>query len=393
DPNKQDKPKAYLNFVLFDDQFKLVEENSGVKQVSATPDQLQTLAVDRMPIRKSGFLYVYTSNESTQPVFFDNIILGAASGPLLEETHYYPFGLTMAGISSKAIYNPVNKQQLFQGQPLDDELGLNWYGFKWRNHDPQIGRFIQIDPLSDKYVYNSTYAFSENKVTAHVELEGLESLEFFKASLWRSAGISSSTDAKQYVKDAGEQAKKPEVWAGATIMVGQFTVLTLAGIMTEGVGSGSMTTAGTQGMRSTVASTTLESGEVNLAARATEIHGALPLGTQSRTTTAVANATTAEGNTITLVGSSEVNLRPAQKSVLNPGEIAVSGKGHAETTILNYAQANNITVNAVAASRPICPGCAAAINNAGAVPASPLKIVPTPQPVDATYVNKPIIPR
>jgi hypothetical protein len=29
--------------------------------------------------------------------------------------------------------------------------------------------------LSDKYEYNSTYAFSENKVTAHVELEGLES--------------------------------------------------------------------------------------------------------------------------------------------------------------------------------------------------------------------------
>ncbi|HTN39068.1 MAG TPA: hypothetical protein VL053_18445 [Arachidicoccus sp.] len=41
--------------------------------------------------------------------------------------------------------------------------------------DPQIGRFWQIDPLADKYVYNFTYAFSENKVTSHIELEGLES--------------------------------------------------------------------------------------------------------------------------------------------------------------------------------------------------------------------------
>ena len=57
---------------------------------------------------------------------------------------------------------------------MDDDLGLNWYGFKWRNHDHQIGRFVQIDPLSEKYVHNSTYAFSENKVTSHVELEGLE---------------------------------------------------------------------------------------------------------------------------------------------------------------------------------------------------------------------------
>src|SRR5690606_38221172 len=87
DPNNQgppDKPRAYLNFVLFDDQFNLVEANSGVRQVKATPDELQTLAVDKMPVTKSGFLYVYTSNETTQDVFFDNVILGVAQGPLLE---------------------------------------------------------------------------------------------------------------------------------------------------------------------------------------------------------------------------------------------------------------------------------------------------------------------
>jgi len=84
------------------------------------------------------------------------------------------------GMSSKANtgnYYVINKDKTFQGQRFDDELGLDLYSFKWRNHDPQIGRFIQIDPLSNKYVYNSTYAFSENKVTSHVELEGLESVE------------------------------------------------------------------------------------------------------------------------------------------------------------------------------------------------------------------------
>jgi RHS repeat-associated protein len=80
----------------------------------------------------------------------------------------------MAGISSKAAGGIQNKEKTFQGQRFDDDLGLNWLQFKWRNHDPQIGRFWQIDPLSDKYVYNSTFAFSENHVTTHVELEGLE---------------------------------------------------------------------------------------------------------------------------------------------------------------------------------------------------------------------------
>ncbi len=96
----------------------------------------------------------------------------------LHQLHYYPFGLTMAGISSKALSFgvPHNNEKTFQGQRLDDELGINYIQFKWRNHDPQIGRFIEIDPLAEKYVYNSTYAFSENKVIRHVELEGLEAI-------------------------------------------------------------------------------------------------------------------------------------------------------------------------------------------------------------------------
>ena len=52
--------------------------------------------------------------------------------------------------------------------------GLEEYEFKYRFDDPQIGRFGSVDPLANKYVYNSPYTFSENKVTRSVELEGLE---------------------------------------------------------------------------------------------------------------------------------------------------------------------------------------------------------------------------
>jgi hypothetical protein len=54
------------------------------------------------------------------------------------------------------------------------DIGLNWDSFKWRNHQPDIGRFFNVDPLSDKYVYNSPYAFAENRVIDGRELEGLE---------------------------------------------------------------------------------------------------------------------------------------------------------------------------------------------------------------------------
>jgi len=85
----------------------------------------------------------------------------------------------MQGISSRALNfgNPENNKKKFQGQEYNGDLGLDVYEFKYRMDDPQIGRFWQIDPLSHDYVYNSTYAFSENKVIRHIEFEGLESID------------------------------------------------------------------------------------------------------------------------------------------------------------------------------------------------------------------------
>lgn len=64
----------------------------------------------------------------------------------------------------------------FQGQERDDEVKGegNSLNFEYRMHDPRLGRFLSIDPLSDDYPWNSTYAFSENRVIDGVDLEGLE---------------------------------------------------------------------------------------------------------------------------------------------------------------------------------------------------------------------------
>ena len=121
-----------------------------------------------------GWGYKYISTQISGLLFSIYEIRGNSIGSRSSEKHYYPFGLTMRGISSRAANIDPNREKTFQGQRTDEEFGLNWVQFKWRNHDPQIGRFVEIDPLSEKYVYNSTYAFSENKVTGHVELEGLE---------------------------------------------------------------------------------------------------------------------------------------------------------------------------------------------------------------------------
>jgi RHS repeat-associated protein len=66
----------------------------------------------------------------------------------------------------------------FQGQEMDDEVKGkgNSVNYKYRMHDPRVGRFFAVDPLAKSYPWNSVYAFSENQVIEAIELEGAESL-------------------------------------------------------------------------------------------------------------------------------------------------------------------------------------------------------------------------
>ena len=222
-----------MNWILFDEQFNFA--GGGFDPVNTTSGTVKTHNAGSIPsisVAKSGYIFVYCSNESILNVLFDNLQVIHTRGALVEETHYYPFGLTMAGISSKASQfgNPENKKK-FIGQLFDDDLGLNWYQFKYRNHDPQIGRFVQIDPLATKYVYNSTYAYAENKVGMGFDLEGLELQEFNK--MFRAAGINVDYENRKAQAGADNFAKAAEPYVGVTK-----DVITIAGGVTLLVASG-----------------------------------------------------------------------------------------------------------------------------------------------------------
>ncbi|WP_312769578.1 RHS repeat-associated core domain-containing protein, partial [Epilithonimonas sp.] len=83
----------------------------------------------------------------------------------------YPFGMNFNNYYSKFDAMGSLHNYKFQEQELQE---TGFYAFKWRNYMPDVGRFFNIDPLAEKYTYNSTYAFSENRVIDARELEGLE---------------------------------------------------------------------------------------------------------------------------------------------------------------------------------------------------------------------------
>jgi RHS repeat-associated protein len=85
---------------------------------------------------------------------------------------YYPFGMTLSNRSGSV----GSYRYGFQGQEKDDEIKGegNSLNYKYRMHDPRVGRFFATDPLEASYPWNSPYAFSENRLIDGIELEGLE---------------------------------------------------------------------------------------------------------------------------------------------------------------------------------------------------------------------------
>jgi RHS repeat-associated protein len=180
------RPKAYINWILFDEQFKIVGTNSNFEQVpvesafGTIPNQIVYQHIrSNLPIDKNGYLYVYTSNETPNiDVFFDNLQVTQVRGPILEETHYYPFGLVMQGISSKAAGKLENKYKFngkeLQSKEFSDGSGLELYDFNARQQDPQIGRWTSVDPMADKFSHQSPYVAMDNNPINIIDPTGTE---------------------------------------------------------------------------------------------------------------------------------------------------------------------------------------------------------------------------
>lgn len=150
------KPRAYLNYVLFDENMKVISNMSGAFQANGAGAWAEVGTVTPMEVPQNGYLALYLSNSSQQvsslasaDVYFDQLRFTVTKGALQEETHYYPFGLPMAGLSSTVTdvdfkENPCK----YQGNELIKALDLNLMDFHARQYDPQIGRFQGVDPLA-----------------------------------------------------------------------------------------------------------------------------------------------------------------------------------------------------------------------------------------------------
>jgi RHS repeat-associated protein len=129
---------------------------------------------------KSGYLYIYTSNDATNvDVYFDNLQVTHVRGPLVSESAYSPWGLELKGISGNALNfgNPGSQKYKYNGKELQsnewtDGSGLEEYDYGARHYNAQIGRFFTQDRYADSYHSFNPYQYAANSPVNFVDENG-----------------------------------------------------------------------------------------------------------------------------------------------------------------------------------------------------------------------------
>jgi RHS repeat-associated protein len=113
-----------------------------------------------------------TLNDKKLGVSSNNTIVDYFNPQVVSAQDYYPFGMLQPGRS----YNAGGYRYGFNGKENDNEVKGegNQQDYGMRVYDPRLGKFLSVDPLSNKFPFLTPYQFSSNSPIANIDLDGEE---------------------------------------------------------------------------------------------------------------------------------------------------------------------------------------------------------------------------
>ena len=141
-------------------------------------------------VNNYNYVYNYTDHLGNIRLSYTQDPVTPSSLKILEENHYYPFGLKHTNYNTSKIRfeeqlgkvllrtpSPTATmpyQYKYNGKEYQDELGLNLTAMDFRQYDNAIGRFNVIDPLAEQDFGTSAYAFAGNNPVLFGDPSGLK---------------------------------------------------------------------------------------------------------------------------------------------------------------------------------------------------------------------------
>lgn len=119
---------------------------------------------------------------------------------IIEESNYYPLGLKQAGYNNVTTSdgNYIAQKFGYNGKEFEDALGLNWNDYGARNYDASLGRWMNIDPLSEQMVQQSPYNYAFNNPIFFIDPDGMAPTDSYGNSLEGAAVEWSSSNEKDW---------------------------------------------------------------------------------------------------------------------------------------------------------------------------------------------------
>jgi len=161
----------------------------------------EELALD-ITATKGGFVEVYVYNGSALPVWYDQFSISSSQAVILQENHYYLFGMQIAGLELDL--NSQNRY-LYNGKELQDDHNLDWHDYGARKYDAQIGRWNVVDPMADIYQALSPYNYTSNNPIKFIDPNGM----WFTASdILISSRMAEPDDIEEFRTSGSDEIEK-----------------------------------------------------------------------------------------------------------------------------------------------------------------------------------------